>query len=77
MWSQNSLLGYIGEICLNLLISVGYFIENGVHLILFTSICLYHQAFYEIINRLVKEKIKECDGKFLFDMVRFHIMIKE
>lgn len=80
-WNQTSLLGYFGEITSVMTFTGVYLILNGTFLLLFTSICLHHRAFYKIIKQSIdKLNLSEehrCDAKFLCDLIRFHITIKE
>lgn len=58
-------------------------ISNGAILLLFISICLHHQAFYQIICRMITKLITDPDEQQsdnkekLADMIRFQMMIKE
>lgn len=58
-------------------------ISNGALLLLFISICMHHQAFHQIIIRMVEkfndpiEEQQNNDKQNLIEMIRFQITIKE
>lgn len=65
-------------ICIGGVILVGF----GVVLLLFVAICLHNQAFSEIfehsIDKWNRRKGKnQNDEKFLCDLMRFHLTVKE
>lgn len=80
-WNQTTLLGYSGEIASIMIFSVTFFLSNGLFLLLFISLCIYHGTFYEIIARARDEfnrhNKNRCDTKFLGDLIQFHASIKE
>lgn len=85
-WDQSTIIGYLGEqILINIMCFV-YSVINGVHLLLFISICLHHRTFYEIIESWIDKwnngngNGNPCDRdarKFLHSLIRFHISSKK
>lgn len=77
-WDQTTLLGYFGEIFINVLILGGYLLTNGALLLLFMSICVYHQTFSKMFKHLIVEmnqdKMKE---KYICSLTSFHISTKQ
>lgn len=80
-WNQETLVGYIGEIWFDVIVSESYFITNGAILLLFMSICLHHQAFYRMFEKSVQEldhfDSKRNDEELLCNLIRFHVRSKE
>lgn len=80
-WNQSTPVGYVEEMCFSIPISFGYFFVSGTFSLLFISICVHHQAFYEMfklsVNKLKRSNVRRCDAKFLRDSIRFHILVKE
>lgn len=80
-WDQTTPFGYFMEMCVSLPFGAAYYIINGTLLILFVSICLHHQAFYEMfsysVNSLQVVHGHHIKKKILNDLVRFHIAVKE
>lgn len=81
-WDQSTLIGYFGEISFNVIVGATYFISNGVMILLYISICIHHQTFYEMVeNSIDKWALSDKNGKntekFLRNLIRFHISTKE
>lgn len=65
-------------ICISGVISVGF----GVVLLLFVAICLHNQAFSEMFDQSIdkwngRKGKNQNDEKFLCDLMRFHLTVKE
>lgn len=79
-WNQKTPLGYLGELCVSIAAAGSYFIVSGTLLTLFISMCLHHNAFYEMfvhsvraldhMNSVRNEKMHLCE------LIRFHTSIK-
>lgn len=64
-----------------------YLIVNGVLSVVFVSICLQYQAFYEIFKHSVDEwseqqrskqrNTNRNDEQFICDLIRFHVRVSE
>lgn len=80
-WNQSTFLGYFVEIFGGILYSEGYYLQNGVLLLLFLSICIHHQAFYKMFQYLTVELNHDdgnrCVQKHMGKLVRFHVSAKE
>lgn len=77
-WDQETLIGYIGMICCYLIAAGVYLIISAAFFILFISLCLHQQAFYEIFrHKLAKFEKKQNDKKLLFEVIEFHNSVKE
>lgn len=75
------MIGYIGEITVDIDLAETYYTTNGTFLLLFISICLQHQAFYKMYQYSVSKWDQAGkDGsyeKFLRNLIRSHITTKE
>lgn len=84
-WNQSTLFGYIDEILVNLMICPSYFIVVGVITVLFTSLCMHYQALDKMFeysidkwDAMTIDDKNDCNNaKFLCDLIRFDISIKE
>lgn len=80
-WDQSTPLGYSLEICFCIYKADSYFLTYGSLLVLFTSICMHHQTFYEIFNheaqKLHHSGTDRSVAEHLSKMIRFHISVKE
>lgn len=81
-WDQSTLIGYFGEISFNVIVGVTYFISNGVMMLLYISICIHHQTFYEMMEHSINkwtssDKNERNTEKFLRNLICFHISAKE
>lgn len=81
-WNQTTAIGYFGETCLEAMIGYALATSSGSLLIFFISMCLHHRAFRKMFdhslqkfNRSVKKKPESA--KFLCNLIRFHISVKE
>lgn len=80
LWDGTTLVGYIGEACFGLIVTIVYFVMHGSFFLLFISVCLYHQAFYRMFQQQVQ--ILNCNNKnqdnkeLLCKLIRFHVMTK-
>lgn len=79
-WDRETAIGYFGEICFGTISGQPYFLLNGVILLLFISMCLYHRNFLEMFLRLLSkldcpDKI-QSDKQILCDLIRFHTQTK-
>lgn len=78
-WDQHTPVGYFLEICFDIIGGDVFFASNGWEILLFISICLYHQAFYKIFQHSVKKLDRPHKGyhKYLGNLVEFHNLVKE
>lgn len=80
-WNQSTLSGYIGEENFICYCGGTYMVSDGVILLLFISICTHHQAFYDVfantIDQWNRRDANQNDEQFIFDLMRFDILIKE
>lgn len=79
-WNQDTIIGYISEICVVIASGQCYLIINGAAIVLFVSICRHHEAFY----KMIKHDIQEMDSAkgdanhiLLRRLITFHISVKE
>lgn len=79
-WNQQTLIGYFGEICFDILTGEA-FLTSGSFILFFISLCLHHQAFFDVFenlaNRLGQPNIKQNDKLILCKVIRFHILVKK
>lgn len=77
-WDQTTAIGYIGEVCFQIMMGEGYLFSNGALLLLLISMCWHHQAFYKMFRHFVCEiDSKEKNAKLkLCELVRFHILVR-
>lgn len=59
-----------------------YFITNSILLWLFVSICLHNRAFYQMFEHTIRQldesnEIHKDDKKILYELIQFHVMVKE
>lgn len=80
-WDQQIAYGYFWEICFSILASLHFLIANEAILIFFISMCLHHQAFYQIfqhsVGKLEYRDKNRNDLKYICELVRFFISVKE
>lgn len=80
-WDQNTVIGYIADICTVIFCTESYFICNGVFLMLFISLCLNYCAFLEMYQntlRALDHPNKEHDkNEFMKNLITFHSTVKE
>lgn len=79
-WNQTTFLGYSGEVVGITIFGNEYSAILFVLVFLFVSICLHHQAFAKMFKLWVYEWNRHGDAnaeKFLCNLIRFHISIKE
>lgn len=80
-WDQTTVLGYFGEVIfLNCTIGP-IFTLNATVLILFISMCLYHQAFYKMFNHVLNElnsckKVRFAE-QTICDLINFRMLIQK
>lgn len=80
-WNQETLLGYFGETCYFVVVSLSYLIINGTFMLLFISLCLHNGAFYEMFHHFIR-KWEESDEnrndvEFLHKLIEFHVSTKK
>lgn len=79
-WNRTTPIGYLVYGCSFVAVIEGYFLANGALLILFVSICVHHEAFYEqfqyVIGKLDKDDAKRNNERVLCDLIRFHNITK-
>lgn len=81
-WNQTTLVGYLGEDFYIIYFAVIFGIVAGLLLLLFISICIYHLAFYKMIEHSIgqsnhKHDRMTNDRQFIFRLISFHIEIKK
>lgn len=80
-WNQQTKIGYFAEICHSIVVTVYYFLCNGVFLLTFIGLCLHHEAFYEIFQHTLRKSDdpdhRRNDTEFIRRLVSFHISVKE
>lgn len=76
-WNQHTLIGYFGETFATLLIGEAYGIANGSLLLLFVSLCMHHQAFYQMFQYSTSKLESRNAQEQLCKLIRFHSSVKE
>lgn len=80
-WDATTPSGYFWEIFLSTVYIETYYTVNGPVLLIFVSICMHNQAFYEMFSHSVREMDDLRDARMekmhIFYLVRFHVTIKE
>lgn len=80
-WDQNTPIGYLFEISFSTSAGECYFIINGAVLLIFISVCLHHQAFYQMflhsINEFDRLQNKRNGKQHLCELIKFHCNTKE
>lgn len=80
-WDSTTPSGYFWEIFLSTVYIETYYTVNGPVLLLFVSICMHNQAFYQMFSHAVREMDDLHDVRkekaHIFYLVRFHVTIKE
>lgn len=79
-WDQETPIGYFFEICVDNLFGEAY-IFSASFILLFVSMCLHHQAFYQVFTHSLLECNRpnaNYENKLLLHrLIRFHITAKE
>lgn len=79
-WNQTTPFGYVWGSLFSITAGTSYFIINGAVLLIFVSICLHHQAFYEMflhsINEFERLKNKQNGKQQLCKVIDFHTTTK-
>ncbi|XP_055310916.1 putative odorant receptor 69a [Sitodiplosis mosellana] len=75
-WDQSTIPGYFAEIAFSILTAECYIVYNGAILLSFVSICLHHQAFYNIFYYSLRKLGRPNEKELLCDLVDFHNSIK-
>lgn len=80
-WDQQTSLGYFGETCYFVVVSLTYLTINGTFMLLFISMCLHDYAFYQMFQHFIR-KWHESDANrngaaFLCKLIRFHVSVKK
>lgn len=80
-WDQSTPIGYFYKISFDTLVGVTYLVSNGALLVLFVSICLFHQAFSKMFEHSLR-KLGESGGdhndeELLCQLIQFHISVKK
>lgn len=80
-WDKKTFTGYIGEIAFAIAFGDSYLFSNCSLLLLFISICIYHQKFAErfeyVLGKFDQPNKRRNDRQLLCDLIRFHNAIKE
>lgn len=73
-------VGYFMEISLGISSGGGYYLFSGVMLLWFISMCIHHQAFYQMFLHYVHQSDALKENKnlnsHLCELVEFHISVK-
>lgn len=79
-WNRETPTGYFGEIIFGTISAQPYFLLNGVILLVYILMCLFHRTFFEIFSRLLRKletpDKNENDVKIVFDLIRLHVQVK-
>lgn len=79
-WNQESIVGYIGEIVVDILSSNAFIFLYGQLSLLFISICIHFFAFNEMFARFVRELDDSTDEtsktESIQKLIEFHLKIK-
>lgn len=80
-WNQKTFAGYVAEICLSVVLVMFYMFFNGFYFLFFISICLNHQAFYQMFQHYLQD-FNQSDGetidkKLLCKLIRFQTTAQE
>lgn len=78
-WNQQTKLGYFAEMCHSIVVTIYYFLFNGVFLLTFIGLCLHHQAFYQMFQHRLRthDDPDQNNAEILRHLVCFHISVKE
>lgn len=81
-WDQTTYFGYFNEICISSVTGGFYLLMDGAILVLFIAMCMHHQAFHEIIKHRIDnwklfERNRDCDEKFICNLIDFHVSVQE
>lgn len=80
-WDATTPAGYFWEIFLSTVYIETYYTVNGPVLMLFVSICMHNQAFYEMFAHSVREmddlRDVQKEKAHIFYLVQFHVTAKE
>lgn len=80
-WDLTTPIGYICGSLFSITAGTSYFIINGTVLLIFVSIGLHHQAFYEMFLHLINEferlKEKQNGKQHLCKVIDFHATTKQ
>lgn len=74
-WDQKTIIGYIGMMCYHLFTADMVLLLNGAFFILFISLCLHQEAFYEIFHRKLQHI--EKNQKLIFEVINFDNSVKK
>lgn len=79
-WNQQTMLGYFGETCYFVIVSLCYLSINGLFMLLFISLCLHKRAFYQMFRHSIREweasDANRNNFQFLRKLIQFHISVK-
>lgn len=75
-------MGYFGEILFSVMVEQAYMIVAGTVLLLFISICFYHQAFYKIFEHVINDELNQCKTvgraeEIIRDLIQFRSEIQK
>lgn len=82
-WNQKTMWGYIAEILYVMLNCQTYMLATGILLIFFIESCYHHHAFYKMFSQMIStfnlspHRNYNDDKQHLYDLVRFHVTIRE
>lgn len=79
-WDRETPVGYLGELVFHMMMGPTYMVVNATFLLLFTSFCLFHRAFYLRFRHSIR-KLGQPNGnqndKYIFcELIRFHNSVK-
>lgn len=80
-WNQSTLIGYLAEVFYGTFLCEVFIVATGSVLCLFMSMSWHHEAFFFMfrysVRKLDKPETNNNNKKIIFDLVRFHMMVKE
>lgn len=80
-WNQHTNIGYFWEICYDLVTAEVYVFSGAMFIILFVSLCYHHRAFFKIFQHSLHTFDRSDEARndeiLLFQLIRFHVTIKE
>lgn len=73
-----SLMGYIGEIVYDILLSFAY-VFAGSFMLYYIALCQHHHAFYKMFKHslLDAEHSHRNSKEFLCQLIRFHVSVQK
>lgn len=77
----SNVVGYFGESAFMMYFGETFVFAIGIMMLLFITICLHYQAFYEMFVHTIEKwnplAANQNDESFLCDLIHFHATVKE